>query len=75
MHINAVASLILAAGLGYVYRAIWDKPMLIRVVLVLIASYIVATIWHPGKMYAQFMYFDDFRSVDTNTLEVSISEA
>lgn len=44
VHINAVAGLILVAGLRYVYRAIWDKPMLIRVVLVLIASYIVAAI-------------------------------
>ncbi len=62
--IDALAGFLLTVGLRWVYRAIWDKPVVIRVVLVLLVSYIAAAIWQPIKMYAQFVYFDDFSAVE-----------
>jgi len=62
--IDALAGLLLTLGLRSVYRAIWDKSVLLSVMTVLIASYIAAAIWQPIKMYAQFVYLDDFGVVD-----------
>ena len=47
--IDALAGFILTTALRYVYQAIWDRPVILRVILVLLASYITAAIWQPVK--------------------------
>jgi signal transduction histidine kinase len=62
--IDALAGFVLTTVLRFVYRAIWDKPVIFRVTLVLLASYLVAGIWQPIKNYSQFTYYGDFSAVE-----------
>jgi two-component system LytT family sensor kinase len=62
--IDAFAGFILTTALRYFYRAIWDRPVILRVILILLVSYIVAAIWQPIKNYVQFAYFQDFSAVE-----------
>ncbi|MCB1694015.1 MAG: histidine kinase [Pseudomonadales bacterium] len=61
--VDAIAGLALTTGLRYVYRAIWEKPVLVRVVVTLVASYATAAVWQPIKNYSQFVYYDEFDAV------------
>ena len=53
--VDAVAGLILTTILRYVYRAVWDRPVYQRILTILIASYLVASIWQPIKNYSSGM--------------------
>jgi len=61
--IDAIAGLVLSTALRYVYRAVWDQPVYLRVMAVLIASYLIAAVWQPIKNYSQFVYNDDFGDI------------
>ncbi|MCB1644388.1 MAG: histidine kinase [Pseudomonadales bacterium] len=71
--VDAFAGFVLTTGLRYVYQAIWDRPVLTRVVLVLIFSYITAAIWQPIKNYSQFAYYNDFRAIEEYGLTAYMS--
>lgn len=58
--IDAVAGLLLTTILRYIYRGVWNRSIVLRVVVVLVASYAMAAIWQPVKNYAQFVFYDDF---------------
>lgn len=61
--VNAFAGLGLTTILRYVYRSVWDRPVLTRILVILFASYLVAVIWQPVKNYAQFVYYDEFEAI------------
>jgi|TARA_Y100000310_G_scaffold283604_2_gene305712 signal transduction histidine kinase len=52
--VDAAAGVIVTFPLRYLYRAIWDKSLVARIVTVIGASYLIAVIWQPIKNYAQF---------------------
>jgi two-component system LytT family sensor kinase len=62
--IDAFAGFVLTTVLRYLYRGIWDRPVIFRVIVVLAASYIVAGIWQPIKNYSQFTYYSDFSAIE-----------
>jgi len=61
--IDAIAGFALTTGLRYVYQYVWERPVLVRLVVMLVASYVAAAIWQPIKNYTQFVHYDDFRAV------------
>lgn len=61
--VNALAGLLLTTCLRYLYQAIWDRPVIVRVIVVVVASYLMAAIWQPVKNYAQFVYYDEFKDI------------
>ncbi|MEX2489845.1 MAG: histidine kinase [Pseudomonadales bacterium] len=60
--VDALAGLGLTTLLRYVYRSVWDRPVLIRILVILFASYLMAAIWQPVKNYAQYVYYDEFEA-------------
>jgi len=62
--IDAAAGFVLTTGLRYFYHAIWEKPVIVRVIGTLVGSYLVAATWQPFKNFAQYLYYDDFRAVE-----------
>ena len=62
--VDAIVGLLLTTALRYVYRAVWESPLAVRVVTVLGASWVTAAIWQPVKNYIQFTYAHDFASVE-----------
>ncbi|MEX2326534.1 MAG: histidine kinase [Pseudomonadales bacterium] len=61
--VDATAGLVLTTLLRYVYRAIWERPVIVRVIVVLAVSYAAAAVWQPIKNYAQYFYYNDFGAV------------
>lgn len=60
--VDALAGAALTTLLRYVYRAVWERPVLIRILVVLVASYLMAAIWQPIKNYSQYTYYNDFEA-------------
>ena len=58
--IDAVAGMILTTCLRYVYRSVWDKSTMVRIVTVLSASYVAAAIWQPVQNYSQVVYYQEY---------------
>lgn len=61
--VDAVAGLALTTVLRYMYRAVWEQSIAVRVLTVLVASYVMAAVWQPIKNYSQFVYYDEFDAV------------
>jgi len=53
--VDASAGVIVTLPLRYLYRAVWDRSLVTRIIAVISASYLVALIWQPIKNYAQFI--------------------
>ncbi|MEK9824214.1 MAG: histidine kinase [Gammaproteobacteria bacterium] len=62
--VDAIAGLVLTTLLRYLYRAVWDRPLVQRVIIVLVASYVMAAIWQPIKNYSQYFYYQEFELVE-----------
>ncbi len=62
--VDALAGLVLTTGLRYIYQYVWDRPIVVRLVTALSASYVFAAIWQAIKNYSQFKYFDKFEAVE-----------
>lgn len=58
--VDAIAGMALTTALRYLYRAVWDEAIWIRVAAVVVGSYVTAAIWQPVKNYSQFFYYDEF---------------
>ena len=58
--VDAIAGLLLTTVLRYIYRWVWYRSTLQRVLVILSVSYVMAVIWQPIKNYAQMYYYDDF---------------
>lgn len=61
--VDAVAGLMLTTGLRYIYRGVWTLPVYQRIMIVLVASYVMAAIWQPIKNFSQFYYYQDFEMI------------
>jgi signal transduction histidine kinase len=61
--VDAAAGFALTTVLRYIYRVVWDRPVVVRVITVLAGSYAMALIWQPVKNYSQFMYYKEFDAV------------
>lgn len=61
--VDASAGFLLTVVLRYIYRAVWERPIAVRVIVVLVASYAIAAIWQPVKNYAQFEFYEEFEAV------------
>lgn len=61
--VDAIAGLVLTTGLRYLYRAVWEEAVWVRMVAVIAGSYVMAAIWQPIKNYWQFVYFDEFDKI------------
>lgn len=61
--VDAIAGMLLTLMLRYIYRAFWEQPLVTRIIVVLVASYIAAAIWQPIKNYSQFAYYDEFDKI------------
>jgi len=61
--IDALAGLGLTTLLRYAYRAVWEQPAAVRILVVIVASYLVAAIWQPVKNYFQYAYYNEFSAV------------
>ena len=46
---SAVAGLLVSTGLRYAYRALWEQPPLLRIMAVMVLSYLGAGIWQFSK--------------------------
>lgn len=62
--VDAVAGFLLTTALRYFYQAIWEKPVVVRIVGIMAGSLLVAAIWQPFKNFAQYVFYDDFRAVE-----------
>lgn len=62
--VDAAAGFLLTTALRYFYHMIWEKPIYVRIISILVCSYLMAAIWQPVKNGAQFIYYDDFRAVE-----------
>lgn len=61
--VDAIAGLLITTALRYVYRAVWDEAIWVRVIAVFGGSYVMAAIWQPIKNYSQFVYYDEFDKI------------
>ena len=61
--VDAVAGMALTTVLRYVYRAVWEQAIWVRMVTVVVGSYVTAAIWQPIKNYSQFYYYDEFDKI------------
>jgi len=61
--IDAISGLLLTYILRYVYRSVWEKSIITRILTVLIASYAIALVWQPIKNATSFYYWDEFDKV------------
>ena len=61
--VDAFAGFVLTTGMRYVYRYVWERPILVRILVVLVLSYVIAAIWQPIKNFSQFYYYDEFGTV------------
>ena len=60
---DAMVGLVLTTFLREIYRWVWERSILQRVLTVLVASYLMAAIWQPIKNYSQFYYYKDFELI------------
>ncbi len=60
---DALVGLVLTTLLRQIYRWVWNKSVIQRVLTVLVASYLMAAIWQPIKNYSQFYYYKDFELI------------
>ncbi len=52
--IDAMVGMALTTGMAFIYRAVWDRPLLVRALTVVLGSYAFAAVWQPAKNYAMF---------------------
>ncbi|HIG40753.1 MAG TPA: sensor histidine kinase [Gammaproteobacteria bacterium] len=62
--VDASAGFILTTALRYFYIAIWEKPVQVRVIGILAASFLMALIWQPIKNHAQLVYYGEYELVE-----------
>lgn len=53
--IGACAGALLTFWLRYLYRAVWNHPVIVRIAVVLVVSFLVSAMWQPIKNYAQYI--------------------
>ncbi len=61
--VDAMAGLLLTAVMRYIYQAVWEREIYIRVFTVLSVSYVFGAIWQAIKNYSQFAYYNKFEAV------------
>jgi two-component system LytT family sensor kinase len=61
--IDAISGLLLTYILRYIYRIVWERSVVTRILTVLTASYAIALIWQPMKNATSFYYWDEFDKV------------
>ena len=62
--IDAFAGLLLTTMMRYVYQAVWERPIIVRVITVLGVSGVIAPIWQAIKNYVQRYYYNDFEGIE-----------
>ncbi len=62
--VGAFAGLILSTGLRYLYQFVWERPVFVRIVTILIASYVFAGAWQAAKNFAQFQYYSEHKLLE-----------
>jgi two-component system, LytTR family, sensor kinase len=62
--VDAFAGLVLTTILRYIYQFVWERPAYVRVLTILIASYLIGGVWQAIKNFSQFYYYDEFRAVE-----------
>jgi sensor histidine kinase YesM len=60
---DAISAFLLTYILRYIYRAVWEKSIVTRIVTVLTASYAISLIWQPIKNFTSYYYWDEFDKV------------
>ncbi len=56
--IDACSGFFLTYLLRYIYRAVWEKSLVTRILTIIIASYLIAAIWQPLKNYFLWNYWE-----------------
>ncbi len=64
LFIDAFAGMVLTTMMRYVYQAVWERPIIVRVITVITVSGAIAPIWQAIKNYVQRYYFNDFASIE-----------
>jgi two-component system LytT family sensor kinase len=56
--VDAAAGALLTTMLRYIYQRVWERPVKVRVLTVIVMSYVAAAIWQPIKNLAQLYQSD-----------------
>jgi len=57
---SGIAGLLLSTGLRNLYRAVWERALLVRGLVVAFGALGAALIWQPIRSYVDFIYFGEF---------------
>ncbi len=52
--------MLLSTPLRYAYRALWTRPLTLRIVTAAILSYVIGGLWQAAKNLAVAYFFDEF---------------